>query len=380
MLTLIRNGDVYAPEHVGRASVLLANDRIEAIGSLSTDRIEAAGFQLEVLDASDCYVVPGIIDPHAHLLGGSGESGFSTQTPEIFLSELVKGGTTTVVGCLGVDTTMKTMAGLLAKAIGLQEEGLTTFVYSGGYDVPPATVLPSVRDDIMFLTKVIGAGETAISDQRAMEPTARELARVIVDASIGGRLSAKAGVTHFHVGDAPTRLQVLREVLDDFQVNAASIYPSHCNRTPELMDEAIALSRRGLFIDFDVAEQNLERDLSDFESRGGDWGRLTISSDAAGVAPGTLLEQLGACIKSRRWRVEQLLPLTTSNTASVLKLARKGRVSEGCDADVLILRRDTLAPVHVIAGGRVLLRDGRLDVSERFLETSNRHVILHGQA
>ena len=97
MLTLIRNGDVYAPEHVGRASVLLANDRIEASGSLSTDKIEAAGLQLEVIDATDCYVVPGIIDPHAHLLGGSGESGFSTQTPEIFLSELVRGGTTTVV-------------------------------------------------------------------------------------------------------------------------------------------------------------------------------------------------------------------------------------------------------------------------------------------
>jgi hypothetical protein len=40
----------------------------------------------------------------------SGEAGFSTQTPEITLREIVQGGITTVVGCLGVDTTMKVIA------------------------------------------------------------------------------------------------------------------------------------------------------------------------------------------------------------------------------------------------------------------------------
>src|SRR3954469_20615398 len=107
MLTVVRNGQVYAPEPIGRASVLLANDRIEAIGAVSPDELEAAGLQVDIVDATDRIVVPAIIDPHAHLLGGSGESGFSTQTPELFLSELVRGGTTTVVGCLGADTTMK---------------------------------------------------------------------------------------------------------------------------------------------------------------------------------------------------------------------------------------------------------------------------------
>ena len=66
-------------------------------------------------------MVPGLIDPHIHLLGGSGETGFSTQTPEFFISEIVRFGVTTVVGTLGVDTTMKTMAGLLAKVKALTE-------------------------------------------------------------------------------------------------------------------------------------------------------------------------------------------------------------------------------------------------------------------
>src|SRR5215210_7428857 len=123
MLTLIENGEIYAPEPMGRGSVLILGDRIARVGEVDARAVEALDLELAVIDAAGCLVTPGLIDPHEHLLGGSGEKGFSTQTPEIFLSELVTGGTTTVVGCLGVDTTMKTMAGLLAKAFGLQEEG-----------------------------------------------------------------------------------------------------------------------------------------------------------------------------------------------------------------------------------------------------------------
>jgi beta-aspartyl-dipeptidase (metallo-type) len=54
-----------------------------------------------VIDATDCIVTPGFIDPHQHLLGGSGEKGFASQTPEIYPSEIVSAGITTVVGLLG---------------------------------------------------------------------------------------------------------------------------------------------------------------------------------------------------------------------------------------------------------------------------------------
>jgi beta-aspartyl-dipeptidase (metallo-type) len=380
MLTLIRNGEVYTPEHAGRASVLLANDRIEIIGSVSADSLEASGFDLQVLDASDGFVVPGVIDPHAHLLGGSGEDGFSTQTPEIFLSELIRGGTTTVIGCLGVDTTMKTLPGLLAKAFALEEEGLTTYVYTGGYDVPPTTVLDSAREDLMFITKIVGVGETAISDERVVQPTARDLARVMIDATVGGLLSQKPGITHLHVGARATRLHILRDVLDEFGVKPTSMYPSHCNRTPELMEEAIDLQRRGVTIDFDVAEGNLEQSLSDFDTHEGDWRRLTISSDASGISPTMLWRQVAECVRTGRWRLERLLPLVTSNTAAALKLPRKGRLAEGLDADVVVIDRDKLTPRHVIARGKVLMRDGRLVEHERFLESSNREVTLHGKA
>jgi beta-aspartyl-dipeptidase (metallo-type) len=132
MLTLIENGEIYSPEPQGVNSVLLAFDKILQIGEIDRRAIESIGAEIEYVDATDCFITPGFIDPHEHLLGGSGEKGFATQTPELYPSEITGAGITTVVGCLGVDTTMKTMAGLLAKAKALKEEGVSAYIWSGG--------------------------------------------------------------------------------------------------------------------------------------------------------------------------------------------------------------------------------------------------------
>jgi beta-aspartyl-dipeptidase (metallo-type) len=77
--------------------------------------------------------------------------------------------------------------------------------------------------------------------------------------------------------------------------------------------------------------------------------------------------------------LERLLPLVTSNTARVLKLANKGRIAEGADADVVVLRRDSLELVAVIARGRVLFRDGRVTVDEAWVADSDRKVRVDGK-
>src|SRR5688572_29638123 len=167
MFTLIENGEVYAPERLGKTSLLLANDRIIKIGETDRSDLKSIGVEVDVIDASGCVVTPGLIDPHQHLLGGSGEEGFASQTPEISMSEIVSAGITTVVGCLGADTRMKTLPGLLAKVKGLEEEGLNARMWSGGYRVPPASITGSAMDDILFIDEVIGTGEIAIADERS---------------------------------------------------------------------------------------------------------------------------------------------------------------------------------------------------------------------
>ena len=216
---------------------------------------------------------------------GSGEEGFSTQTPVVLLSEIVPNGITTVVGALGVDTTMKTIAGRLARVEALEEEGLSVYCWSGGYNVPPTTVTGSIRNDMLFIEAVIGAGEIAIADHRSVDPSAPELARLVLDTHVGGILSRKAGVTHFHTGGYDQRLRRVRDLLDgDHPVTPEMLCPTHIERTEALMDEAIALATRGSHCDIDTVEGDLARWVAYWFDHGGDPERLTVSSDTGASA------------------------------------------------------------------------------------------------
>src|SRR5205085_3513479 len=112
---LIENADIFAPAPRGRATIAIAGSRIEKIGDVNASSL-ATQLDVETLDAAGCIAVPGLIDPHVHLIGGSGETGFASQTPGVFASELLAAGVTTACGLLGTDTTTRTMPALLAAA------------------------------------------------------------------------------------------------------------------------------------------------------------------------------------------------------------------------------------------------------------------------
>jgi beta-aspartyl-dipeptidase (metallo-type) len=378
LLTLIEGGEVYTPRSLGRQSVLIGMGKILRVGAVNRQGLDLLDVGYDVIDASGCLVVPGFIDPHQHLLGGSGEGGHSAQSPMLFLSEIIPAGITTVVGVLGVDTTMKTMAGLLARVKALGDGGLSTRMWSGGYDVPPTTVMDSIRDDMLFIEEVIGAGEIAISDHRSLEPDPLALGRLVSDAHIGGLLSGKAGVTHFHVGDGRRRLSPLRALLERYDVRASWLYPTHVTRNPELFDEAIALAKAGAYVDSDTQIEDLPRYARCYLEQGGPPERFTLSSDAGGGSPQSLHREWRRCVVEGGLPLETMLPLVTRNTAEVLRLTAKGQLREGFDGDVTVLQKETLDVVHVIAGGRQLMRDGGVLVHERFLEASDRRIDLAG--
>ena len=378
MLILIENGELYDPAPRSTASILIANERVEAVGRVDRRALDALGVEHEVIDASGCAVVPGFIDPHQHLLGGSGEGSLALQTPEIFLREIVRGGITSVVGTLGVDTTMKTIAGLLARAKALKEEGLSAWIWTGGYNIPPTTVMASIREDMLFVDEVVGAGEVAISDERGLNQSAQELAKHVRDTHVGGLLSGKAGITHFPVGEEETRLDPLTELIEDFQIKPEWLYPTHVQRNSALLREAIDLANAGAHVDFDVVDEDLAKWLAFYIENGGPVDRLTISSDTDSTTPDIYYQQICGLVVKHGYSLDMVLPLITTNPATVLKLERKGCIAVGKDADVVIVDAGTLEIRDVIARGRRMMADGELVVKEKFLEKSSRRIELVG--
>ncbi|MDX1995512.1 MAG: amidohydrolase family protein [bacterium] len=376
IFTLIENGRVYAPEPLGITSILLLGERIVAVGAIDMKALAGAGMECQVIDAAGCVVLPGLIDPHQHLIGAGGEHGFNSRLPEIPLEQIVQCGITTAVGLLGTDTVTRDPRCLYAKVQQLNQDGLTAYMYTGGFELPPRTVTTSVVDDLVFIDPIIGTGEIALSDSRWIDPPLEELAHVVAQTYLGGMMAGKAGVTHFHIGSGRNRLGLLRDLLNSYEIPAEAIYVTHITRSMELLREAVELAKGGAFVDMDSVEQNIPECLRAYQQQGGDLKRLTVSSDAQtpGGSPQKFLEALVTSLQDGVVPLETLLPCFTTNAADILKLKRKGRIQENHDADVVILRDGSWEVVHVFANGQHFVRDGRLirqSQQQRLLQEGN---------
>ena len=366
MFTLIEHGEVYTPEPRGVQSVLIVNGTIGKIGAVDARKLAALDLPCTTLDATDCLVVPGFIDPHAHLLGAGGEQGFASRSPAVTLSELLGAGITTVVGLLGTDTTTRHLTDLLGKTRQLTAEGITALMYTGGFQVPTPTITHTIMEDLIVIDKVIGVGEIAIADQRAVAPTLDELAKLVSATLIGGMVGGKAGVTHFHTGPGKERLRLLHQLLDTHEIPPACLYPTHIGRSNALMDDAIALAKRGAFVDLDTVERDLDRRLRYYREHDGPPDQLTVSSDAHATDHTLFLyDQFVAVVREARQPPAQVLPCFTRNPARALRLEQKGRLEAGADGDVLVLRRESLEIAHLVARGQPLIRDGQVQAESQ---------------
>ncbi len=378
-LVLLRDADVYAPEALGRRSLLLGGGRVLAIGA--ADMAAPEGLDCEVVDLGGRRLVPGLIDGHVHVTGGGGEGGFASRVPALPLSRYTRGGITTVVGLLGTDDVARGTRELVASVMALREEGLSAYGHCGGYHLPPATITGSVRGDIAFVDCLVGVGEVAISDHRSSQPTLDELLRLASEAHVAGLMTGKAGIVHLHVGDGPRGLDLVRRALDQSELPARVFNPTHVNRRKALFEEALALAKRGCTVDITAfpvddgedawdAADALQRYLASDAPR----ERVTVSSDAGGCLacfdadghlcgmgvgePNALAATLAELLR-RGLPLQDVLPAFTRNVAALLRLPRKGVVAVGADADLVSLDAD--GRVHdVIAGGVFHLRAGEL--------------------
>ena len=243
---LIRNAEVFAPEPLGRKDVLIGFGKIIRIGEGLPG--EYGGLDVEEVDAKDCILAPGFVDQHVHVMGAGGEAGFFSRTPEMQVSAIVSHGITTVVGLHGTDGTARNIEALYAKVCSLEQEGITARMLTGSFEMPSATLTGSVRRDLIFIDKVIGA-KTAISDRRSSQPSRSDVEKLLAQAYTGGLVSGKRGYTHFHMGVGRRRLDMLADIIRETEIPPYLIIPTHVNRDEELFVQAMELAKMGAVID-----------------------------------------------------------------------------------------------------------------------------------
>lgn len=389
MIKVIKNIKVYSPEYMGIKDIVIVKDKIEGI----YENIEIPNnfINIDVIDGTGKIAFPGFIDAHVHLIGGGGEGGFKTRTPELQLSTITKSGITTVVGCIGTDGVCRDMRGLVAKVKALKEEGITAYCLTGSYEVPVNTMTESIKGDIMLVDEVIGVGEIALSDNRSSQPRVDQFINLVAESRVGGLLANKSGIVNVHLGGGARRLNYLFEMLDESEIPATQLLPTHMCRTSELLEAGIEWTKRGGYIDLTTSSDpdHLEegeviasKALKYALDKKVPIEQITFTSDGNGSMPlfdeGGKLKGLGICsvdslyrevkkaILEENIKIEDAIKVITSNIAHILKFKHKGKIERGMDADIVIVDDNNLNIDKVIAMGNVMVDDGEAKVLGTF--------------
>ena len=373
----IKNAHVYAPQDKGIQDVWIAGGKIEAV-SKTLPIIDG----IDCIDATGKILTPGLIDRHVHITGGGGEGGFCTQAPAVTASRLIHGGLTTVVGLLGTDGITRSVENLVAKAKALKDQGISVYCMTGAYGYPSITITDSVQKDIVFIEEIIGC-KLALSDHRSSHVTSEELMHLASDVRVAGMLSKKAGILTLHLGDEKQGLQMVMDILDQTDIPIKTFQPTHVNRNPALLQQAIGFAKRGGTIDITCdSTEGVYQALMKIKEEGVCMDQVTLSSDGQGSwskydAQGNLLQigvsdvdtiykQIIYLVKQKNWSMEDALALGCRNVAKALELyPQKGVIQKGSDADLLLWDKD-LNLDTVIAQGNILMKNGKLLTKEMF--------------
>ena len=374
MLTLFKNAETYTPLYIGKKDILVGGKSILAI----KDQIDTPkDIEVDIVDCTGLNLMPGLIDSHVHITGGGGEGGPISRMPELQISQMIDAGVTTVIGCLGTDGITRSVESVLMKVKNIKANGMSAWMYTGAYQVPPPTITGDIMRDITLIEEVIGVGEIAISDHRSSVPTIAELSKLTGHARVAGMIGGKAGIINMHMGDARDPFRPLHDVVANSEMGYKQFIPTHCNRNDYIFEDAKEYGKKG-YVDITTSSYPYYKDeeikpsvaLKQLLESAVPIRHITFTSDACGSLPGfdpetgklirmemglpdSILREIKEAVTEDGIPLEIALQVATSNPADILKLTGKGYIKEGFDADILLLDA-AYNIVHLMANGKMV--------------------------
>lgn len=389
MISIIKGCNVYAPKNLGIKDVLIAGGKIEGI--YDELNIQDELLNIEIIDGKNKLLFPGFIDCHVHIIGGGGEGGYNSRTPEIQLSSLIEAGITTVVGCIGTDGVCRSLKSLIAKVKALRQDGISAYCLTGSYEVPVKTVTDSIKGDLMLIEEIIGVGEVALSDHRSSQPSFDNFVNLVAQSRVGGLLSSKSGIVNVHLGGGMRKLNYLFDLIDKTEIPPTQILPTHININKDLFEMGLEYVKKGGFIDLTTScdldylekgELRAGEALKRFIDEKLPIEHVTFSSDGNGSMPrfdedgyllglgicsvGTLYREVKFAITEKNIPIEDAIKVITSNVAEILKFKDKGAIECGKDADLVMVDENSLEIDIVFAKGKKMVVGGKAVVKGIF--------------
>ena len=369
MFKLIKNAKMLNNDIV---NILIINNKIIDISV--NKRYENLIDNIEIIDAHGNYVIPSYIDNHEHIIGGGGEDGFISRIEEMSSIDLLKNGVTTVVGVLGTDTLTRSVENLLSKTKAFNNDDITAFCLTGGYQYPSPTVTDSVGKDIVFINEIIGA-KIAISDHRCYNPNKDDLIKLLSEIRVAALLAKKVGILNVHVGWGKGNMNVLIDILNETNIPINIIRPTHITNNEVVFNQALDLTKKKGYMDITIDEDlkkniyYLKRTLSS-----GDIDYITMSTDANGSCPiwkdgiavgmkksdnsliHSLVKYLICC---ENFSVIDAIRYVTLNPSRALGLFNKGKIAINYDADIIIMDDDYNIDT-ILSKGKTIVKDKML--------------------
>lgn len=372
-MILLKHAHVYAPEDQGICDLLIGNGKILAISKeLDEATVKNVFPDVEVTDADENIVIPGIIDPHVHIIGGGGEDSFRSRMPELKAEDAFCAGVTTMVGVLGTDSRTRTVGNLVAKSRGLTEEGLSVYCLTGSYEYPSVSLMGDAADDVVYLPEVLGV-KLAISDHRCSNPTERDLITLASRIRIASLIGGKPGLVHMHTGVGKKGLEIVVNAVKDSDIPIGHFMPTHIRPETPFVEEYLKLGGS-----IDLTSGNDPKKTAGYLKHFltvADPEQITVSSDANGTQPIwnekkeivgftaarlSLLDFLRILVKDEGMNISAALPFVTTHASKRLKLfPQKGTIAVGSDADLLVMDKE-LSLLDVMTGGEYRMKGGEM--------------------